>query len=137
MRAPVRDHLGVGLLGNVQNKRAAVDIAQIGAVWVAGIDVGVVQAERIAAAEKALKEFEGSLPEKIAAWSKASSDDSAWQVITPIAFNATSGSRLELENDSSIYASGKSARGKYHIFGTTEMKNITGIVGILPHPTPY
>ncbi|MFP6873854.1 MAG: DUF1549 domain-containing protein [Verrucomicrobiales bacterium] len=85
------------------------------------------QAERITTAEKALKEFEGSLPEKIAAWSKASSDDSAWQVITPIAFNATSGSRLELENDSSIYASGKSERGKYHIFGTTEMKKITGI----------
>ncbi|MCP4849402.1 MAG: DUF1549 domain-containing protein [Verrucomicrobiaceae bacterium] len=85
------------------------------------------QAERISAAEKSLKDFEVSLPEKIAVWSKASSDDSNWQVITPIAFNATSGSRLELENDSSIYASGKSARGKYHVFGTTEMKSITGI----------
>ncbi|MCH2060856.1 MAG: DUF1549 domain-containing protein [Verrucomicrobiales bacterium] len=85
------------------------------------------QAERIAKAEKSLKDFESSLPEKIAIWSKANSDDSAWQVITPIAFNATSGSRLELENDSSIYASGKSARGKYHVVGTTEMENITGI----------
>jgi hypothetical protein len=85
------------------------------------------QAERIAKAENSLKTFESSLPEKIAIWSKANSDDSAWQVITPIAFNATSGSRLELENDSSIYASGKSARGKYHIVGTTEMENITGI----------
>ena len=85
------------------------------------------QAARIAAAEKTLKEFEDALPGKIAEWSKANSDDSAWQVITPIAFNATSGSRLELENDSSIYASGKNARGKYHVFGTTEMKNITGI----------
>ena len=85
------------------------------------------QAERIAKAENSLKTFESSLPEKIATWSKANSDDSAWQVITPIAFNATSGSRLELENDSSIYASGKSARGKYHVVGTTEMENITGI----------
>ena len=85
------------------------------------------QADRIAKAENSLKEFESTLPEKISAWSKANSDDSAWQVITPIAFNATSGSRLELENDSSIYASGKNARGKYHVVGTTEMKNITGV----------
>ena len=85
------------------------------------------QAERIAKAENSLKNFESSLTEKIATWSKANSDDSAWQVITPIAFNATSGSRLELENDSSIYASGKSARGKYHVVGTTDMENITGI----------
>ena len=85
------------------------------------------QAERIAAAEKAIKDFEQTIPEKVSAWAKASSTDSSWEVINPIGFNSTSGSKLELENDSSLFASGKNGVGNYRIFATTEIENITGV----------
>ena len=85
------------------------------------------QGERIAAAEKAIKDFEQTIPEKVSAWAKASSTDSSWEVINPIGFNSTSGSKLELENDSSLFASGKNGVGNYRIFATTEIENITGV----------
>ncbi len=85
------------------------------------------QAERIAAAEKAIKDFEQTIPQKVSAWAKASSTDSSWEVINPIGFNSTSGSKLELENDSSLFASGKNGVGNYRIFATTEIENITGV----------
>ena len=85
------------------------------------------QAERIATAEKAIKVFEETVPQKVSAWAKASSTDSSWEVINPIGFNATNGSKLELENDSSLFASGKNGIGNYRIFATTGIQNITGV----------
>jgi len=85
------------------------------------------QAERVAAADKAVKDFEQTIPQKVSAWAKASSTDSSWEVINPIGFNSTNGSKLELENDSSIFASGKNGIGNYRIFATTATQNITGV----------
>ena len=85
------------------------------------------QADKVAAAEKAVKEFEEMIPQKVSEWAKASSTDSSWELINPIGFNSTNGSKLELENDSSLFASGKNGIGNYRIFATTETQNITGV----------
>ena len=85
------------------------------------------QADRIAAADKAVKDFEQTIPQKVSEWAKANSTDSSWEVINPIGFNSTNGSKLELENDSSIFASGQNGIGNYRIYATTETQNITGV----------
>ena len=85
------------------------------------------QADRIAAADKAVKEFEASIPQKVSEWAKANSTDSSWEVINPIGFNTSNGSKLELENDSSLFASGKNGISNYRIFATTAIDNITGV----------
>ena len=65
------------------------------------------QADRIAAADKSVKDFEATIPQKVSEWAKANSTDSSWEVVNPIGFNTSNGSKLELENDSSLFASGK------------------------------
>ena len=60
-------------------------------------------------------------------WAKANSTDSSWEVINPIGFNTSNGSKLELENDSSLFASGKNGISNYRIFATTAIDNITGV----------
>ena len=67
------------------------------------------------------------IPQKVSEWAKANSSESAWEVINPIGFNSTNGSKLELENDSSLFASGKNGIGNYRIYATTAIDNITGV----------
>ena len=85
------------------------------------------QADKVAAAEKGVKEFEKMIPQKVSEWANANSSESAWEVINPIGFNSTNGSKLELENDSSLFASGKNGIGNYRIYATTAIDNITGV----------
>tara|TARA_B100001094_G_scaffold229501_1_gene224120 strand:- start:27 stop:1802 length:1776 start_codon:yes stop_codon:yes gene_type:complete len=85
------------------------------------------QADRVSAADKAVKEFEASIPQKVSEWAKANSSESKWEVINPIGFNSTNGSKLELENDSSLFASGKNGVGNYRVYATTAIDNITGV----------
>ena len=85
------------------------------------------QADRISNADKAVKEFEASIPQKVSEWAIANSSESKWEVINPIGFNSTNGSKLELENDSSLFASGKNGIGNYRVYATTAIDHITGV----------
>ena len=84
--------------------------------------------EGITAAEKKLADFDAHLPVKIKAFEKRWSEgNTSWEVLAPEALSATNGSKLEAQDDLSVFASGKNGKGAYSFTSQTPIEGITGV----------
>ena len=84
--------------------------------------------ESILAAEQALADFDAHLPVKLKAFEQRWTEgNTSWQVLAPEALSATNGSTLAVQDDLSVFASGKNGRGAYHVTGQTPIEAITGV----------
>ena len=83
--------------------------------------------KNLQSAEQAVADFDQD-EEKLKQWEKALGTASkSWQVLVPIQFKASSGATLTLEDDQSIFVSGKNGKGAYEVVGETPMENLTGV----------
>ncbi len=84
--------------------------------------------QKIADVEQAIKDFDAQLPVKLQAFEKRWSEgNTSWEVLTPEAVAATNGATLEVQDDLSVFASGKNGRGAYNFTGQTPIEAITGV----------
>ena len=84
--------------------------------------------EKIAAAKQALEKFDAHLPVKLQAFEKRWSEgNTSWEVLAPEAIAATNGATLEVQEDLSVFSSGKNGRGAYNFTGQTPIEGITGV----------
>ncbi|MBA4187796.1 MAG: hypothetical protein C0467_07230 [Planctomycetaceae bacterium] len=85
--------------------------------------------ERIAAADAELKKYDADLPKKIAAAEKRLQAGPEWTVLNPDAksLKAPAGTKLEVQADGSILATGKPDKGNYTFTVATDLTGITAI----------
>ncbi len=84
--------------------------------------------QKIDAAKQSLADFDAHLPVKLQAFEKRWSEgNTSWSVLAPEALSATNGSKLEAQDDLSVFASGKNGKGAYRFSGQTPIEGITGI----------
>jgi hypothetical protein len=85
------------------------------------------KAERTARLERELKDYEATLPAKLAEWEKAHAGGASWTALDPKTLKAPKGVTLTKGADLSIVASGAQAKGAYTIVAETDLKGITAI----------
>ena len=85
--------------------------------------------DRLSAAEAALKKFDTDIALKIAAAEKRLKAGPEWTVVKPNAesLKAPAGTKLEVQEDGSIVASGKPDKGSYSFTTTTDLVGVTAI----------
>ncbi len=92
------------------------------------------RADKISAAEKALKDYEaGPLAQKLADWEKAQSTAVRWLPLEPKDIQASNGSKLVKEADGSIRVEGENRQGVVTFVAETDLTDITGLrLEVLP-----
>ncbi len=85
------------------------------------------KAEKVAQLEKELKEFEGTFPARVDAWEKKHKSEVEWIPLAAKSLKATGGTKLTLEPDRSIVASGANVKTVYTVVTETSLRGITGI----------
>jgi hypothetical protein len=85
--------------------------------------------ERIAAADAAVKKYDTDIAEKIAAAEKRLKAGPEWTVLTPDAksLKAPNGTKLEVQPDGSVLATGKPDKGSYSLTVPTDLTGVTAI----------
>ncbi|MBW3539711.1 MAG: DUF1549 domain-containing protein [Planctomycetes bacterium] len=86
-----------------------------------------MQAEKVAALEKELADYEATLPAKLAAWEVERTGATGWVVIDPKKMDSVSRAKLEKQPDGSIFVSGPEGKTVYNIVAETDLKGITGV----------
>ena len=85
------------------------------------------KAAQTAVLDKAVKDYEATLPAKVAAWEKAQSTASRWVPLVPKAMKSTAGSTLTAAPDGSIVVTGPNKNGEFILTAETDLVGITGI----------
>lgn len=74
-----------------------------------------------------LKAYEATLPPKLAAWESDLNRPTEWTVLKPTELKSKVGGAIALEEDGSIFASGKLGKDLYTIVAPLPLKQFTGI----------
>ncbi len=85
------------------------------------------QQAKVAELEKKLAEYQGSLDGKLAEWETSQRDATAWMTLAPHSFTTSNNSRLALQPDGSIIASGQNDKVNYELFASADLPSITGV----------
>ncbi|MEZ5942806.1 MAG: DUF1553 domain-containing protein [Planctomycetaceae bacterium] len=87
------------------------------------------QQEKIAAAEKALADYDTAVVDRIAAWEAGQSEgQTAWAILTPGQMKSSIGATLTKEEDNSIFVTGPNNKvGNYTVTAETNGAGVTGI----------
>ncbi|WP_439631038.1 DUF1549 domain-containing protein [Gemmata sp.] len=87
------------------------------------------RAERIAAADAAVKKYDADIAAKIAAAEKRLKAGPEWTVLTPDAksLKAPTGTKLEVQADGSVFATGKPDKGNYTFTVPTDLTGVTAV----------
>ncbi|MCH7728490.1 MAG: DUF1553 domain-containing protein, partial [Planctomycetes bacterium] len=91
------------------------------------VELNRKQKEQTAKLETVLKDYEKTLPGKIAAWEVKQKTAYVWHVLDAIELSATNNAKLEKQPDQSIFVSGKNGKGTYKFVARTDQKAITGV----------
>ncbi len=90
-------------------------------------DLDRQQKERLAAAEAALKSYDSTITNKLAAWEAKLDKDTGWTALDPKELKSSFNAKLEKQKDLSIFASGPNGKGTYDITAETDLTGITAI----------
>ena len=85
------------------------------------------QKAKVADLQSKLKAYEKELDGKLGAWEQARIDATGWMVLEPSELKAPKGTKLDLQDDGSILASGASKKGIYELTVDTDLPDISGI----------
>lgn len=85
------------------------------------------RAEKIAQREKELKDSEAALPARVEAFEKRQKGAVEWIPLAAKSLKATGGTKLSLEADRSIVASGPNGKTAFSVVADTSLRGITGI----------
>ena len=85
------------------------------------------QKERLAAAEGALKNYDATIADKLAAWEQKADKDTGWVALDPKELKSSFNAKLEKQKDLSIFVSGPNGKGTYDITAETDLTGITAI----------
>ena len=84
--------------------------------------------------EAALKEYEATLPAKLAAWEAREDRGTAWVALDPSELSATGGAVLTKQEDKSVTATGANGIGTYNVVAETPLTGIRSIrLEVLAH----
>lgn len=82
---------------------------------------------KIMSAKEAISQYHENVENALAAWESTSDRASSWHPMDPRKLSASNESRLVLQRDSSVIASGENGKGAYEIVAQTSLKAITGL----------
>ncbi len=85
------------------------------------------RAEEMAKLDRELRQYEETLPKKLAEWEKKQKVAGDWVSLVPSELEATNGAKLIQETDLSVYASDENTKGNYIIQAETDLRGITAI----------
>ena len=85
------------------------------------------QQERVAAADKAHKAYEVTIPGKFQEWQTKGGNQTPWTQLAIKELKSTAGAKLEADANGTIFASGTRGKDTYTITAETDLKKITGL----------
>ncbi len=92
------------------------------------------QKERTEMLEAVLKEYEATLPDKLAAWLAREDQSTPWVALDPTQLSATTETKLTKQEDKSVKATGANGIGTYTVVAETPLTGIRSIrLEVLAH----
>ncbi|MEC9475776.1 MAG: DUF1549 domain-containing protein [Planctomycetota bacterium] len=85
------------------------------------------QQEAIALALSEQEAYGKTIPEKLLQWEEEQDSSTRWTMLKPENLKASNGSKLELEDDGAVFASGKNGMGDYSFTASTDLEAVTAI----------
>ena len=85
------------------------------------------QKENVAKLEGELKQYQDTLPAKLAAWEQKRDRQTEWVALDPKTMKASNRAKLAKEKDLSIFVSGPNNRAAYTVETETSLTDITGV----------
>ena len=90
----------------------------------------------IAAKQLAIDNYLKELPKHIAAWEKKNAPRTEWHPLIPVSASSTNKDKISIQDDRTLFVTGKAAKGTYVLNFKTSLKGITGFrLEAIPDPT--
>ena len=92
-------------------------------------DLDKKQQANIAARQKALQEYQKTIPDRLAKWiaQQNSGKETGWVALDLKNLKSSNGAKLEVQKDKSVFASGREGKTNYSFTSETTLEGITGL----------